>query len=266
MFTPILLYHSISDQASEKFLPWAVPPHLFEEQLAYLSDAGYQSYTVTEYASMIREGIFDSLSKVVVITFDDGFADFYHTAAPVLIKYGMKATVYISTRYVGNTSQWLEPVGEGSRPMMNWDQIRAVYASGFECGAHAHQHLQLDILPGWRAWQEILECKARVEEQLNQPIFSFAYPHGYSSSSIREMVQQAGFSSACAVRNLISSYQDDLFALARLVIHPDISLPAFQLLLQGKLQEFIPYREGIKIKAWREVRRVSARFNLRLGM
>src|SRR4030066_1835048 len=95
---PILLYHSISTQATSRFARWVVSPGLFAAHMAYLRETGFHSFTVTDFISGLHKGSFSSCLKPVVITFDDGYADFFDQALPVLTRHGLKSTDYITTQ------------------------------------------------------------------------------------------------------------------------------------------------------------------------
>lgn len=215
---PILMYHSISRQASPQFRPFIVTPPLFEEHLSYLKQEGYTPLTVSEFL-VLRNAADASLpERPIVLTFDDGFADFYTDALPLLQKYGFPATLYVTTGYVNETSRWLQRRGEGERPMLSWTQLAELHEHGIELGAHTHTHPQLDLLSHAEAWSEITQSKTLLEGHLAIEVASFAYPFGYHTSAVRRQVIQAGFSSACAVKYAMSSTESDIFALARLFV------------------------------------------------
>ena len=76
-------------------------PRIFEHGLALLQDRGYRTLSLVELADCIRRGV--SLPKrSFVITFDDGYRSVYQQAFPVLQKYGMTATVFLT---VGKTKK-----------------------------------------------------------------------------------------------------------------------------------------------------------------
>ena len=218
---PILMYHSISSYASPKFKPCTVSPETFDEHLSYLEQYHYTPITVTQFVqAMVRGG--DGLpARPVVLTFDDGYADFYTKALPALKRHGFVATLYIPTAFVGGTSLWVQDMGEGSRPLLTWEQLAEISASGIECGAHTHTHRPLDMLPPSVARDEIVHSKELLEEHLGQQVSSFAYPYGYYSARVRQIVRAAGYASACAIKRTMSSLRDDPYALARLAIKPD---------------------------------------------
>lgn len=254
---PILLYHSVSDAASPSYRPWAVRPERFAEQLRHLRDHGYTALSVSQLARLIRQP--DSLPRrPVVITFDDGLADFYTGALPALQRYELPATLYVTTDYIGQTSRWLDHAGEGERPMLSWRQLSKLEDLGVECGAHTQRHLELDTLSLEKARSEILGSKRSLEDRLERPVSSFAYPHGYHSAAVKNMVRQVGFASACAVKHALSSPKDDLLALSRVVIYADTDMAMFEGLLEGNGLEVAPQREKWRTKGWRLYRRSKA--------
>lgn len=224
---PIFMYHSISNYcASAKFRPCVVSPELFEQHLSYLDQHHFTPVTVTHLAQAMARGGQGLPARPVVLTFDDGYADFYTDALPKLKRHDFAATLYIPTAFIGNTSRWLGRMGEGMRPLLTWEQLAEISASGIECGAHTHSHRPMDWMPLTRAWDEIVHSKELLEDQLGQPVLSFAYPYGYYSARVKKLVQEAGFVSACAVKLAMSSLRDDPYALARLAINPDSDIPA----------------------------------------
>jgi peptidoglycan/xylan/chitin deacetylase (PgdA/CDA1 family) len=237
---PILLYHSISSYATPKFQPYIVPPDLFEEHLAYLVQCDYTSMTITQFMHSISLGGVGLPLRPVILTFDDGYADFYTHALPALQRHGIVATLYIPTAFVGATAGWLQREGEATRPLLTWSQLVEISASGIECGAHSHTHPALDLLPISVAHDEIIRSKELLEEHLNQPISSFAYPYGYYNRHIQEIVRTSGFISACAVKQSMSSLYDDPFALARLAITPDTKVHDLEAALSSGCGPLVP--------------------------
>ncbi|MGZ3626183.1 MAG: polysaccharide deacetylase family protein [Ktedonobacteraceae bacterium] len=230
---PILMYHSISDHASPKFKQFVVSPKLFAEHMAFLQQHKYTPITVSQFVAALTQRGSKLPERPVVLTFDDGFADFYTEALPVLQQYGFTATLYTATAFINGTSRWLQHEGETSRPMLTWEQLKEINARGIECGGHSHSHPQLDTLSQAEAHREIVQCKKHLEDHLDQEVSSFAYPFGYYTATIRKQVQEAGYKSACAVKFAMSSETTDPFALARLVVRPDTNVDALAALLGG---------------------------------
>jgi peptidoglycan/xylan/chitin deacetylase (PgdA/CDA1 family) len=254
---PVLLYHSVADQVAPGFRRWSVPPDVFAAHMSYLREHRYAPITVTQLASAMDARGLRLPERPIVITFDDGLADFYSGAWPILRRYGFSSTLYIVTGYVGSVSRWLAADGEGERQMMDWAQVAEVCADGVECGAHSHSHPQLDTLSLVAARGEIVRSREELEEHLDRPVTSFAYPHGYYSPAVRRMVQEAGYSSACGVKHAVSTLADDRFALARIIVSSNVDVESFGRLLVGQGLLIAPH-ERMQTKMWRWYRRSAA--------
>ncbi len=237
---PILMYHSISqpaESADPGFKALCVPPTLFETQIDYLYRNGYTFLNVTQLVDALN-GKAALPERPVVLTFDDGYADFYHHALPILSRYQITATLYIATAFVERTSLWLRWKEETGHPVLTWNQIVEISKSEIECGAHTHSHPKLDMLPLAMARDEIKRSKDLIEEHLNQQVTSFAYPYGFYTVGVRRVVKETGFTSACAVNDVMCSNKADHFALDRLMVLPSMDVNALDILLtqQGSLQ------------------------------
>ncbi|MCX4749928.1 polysaccharide deacetylase family protein [Kitasatospora sp. NBC_01287] len=254
---PVLLYHSVSVDPPAWIAPYTVRPRDFIEQLDRLADSGRTVVPLRRLVAAQRGGA-PLPEHSAVLTFDDGFADFYWTVAPLLSERGLPATLYLTTGA-------LHPPGEqapGSllpgAEMLNWRQVATIDAYGFELGGHTRTHPQLDTLPRGRLGPEIAGCKEELEEALGHPLTSFAYPHGYSSATVRRRVQLAGWTSACAVANTFSSQSDDPLRIARLMVRADTSTDQFQQWLDGRGAPVAPVAEKLTTKGWRLYRRARA--------
>ncbi len=210
---PILLYHSISPEASEQYRPWCVHPDDFDAHLELIGELGLDPMTVSDFVDARAA---DSLSSTpCLVTFDDGRRDFTDHAVPILEAHGVPATMYVVTDHIGGTSSWLPIDAEREQPMMDWDDVRHIAATGIEVGAHSRSHPELDIIGRDRCIAEVAGSRQRLEDELGRAVRSFAYPHGYHSRSVVDAVRSAGFDSACAVNDRWCLDSDDRLALSR---------------------------------------------------
>jgi peptidoglycan/xylan/chitin deacetylase (PgdA/CDA1 family) len=194
----LLMYHSISNEPPTGM---NTPPANFEAQLALLKRQGYVFCTVSELLAT-------SQKKAIAITFDDGFANNYDDAFPVLQKYHAKATIYLAPD--------IADIKKLSR-----EQIVTMQASGLvEFGAHSLHHINLSQADAAQAQAEIMGSKERVEQLTGQPCVSFAYPFGRFSDETVELVKAAGFSSAVTTKkNIIANLSKQPWTIPRISTH-----------------------------------------------
>lgn len=253
---PILLYHSVSDSPSSYIRRFAVPPDTFRRHLAAIAERGCTTLTVSEYVDALATGPANAPDRTVVVTFDDGYEDFYEHALPALLDFGLKATLYVTSGFLRDFDDGSVAAARGR--MMNVTQLQYAADAGTEIGGHTHSHPELDTLRRAHAQDEIERCKVLLTEVVGREIRSFAYPHGYSSASVRRLVEAAGYDSACGVKNAISSPDDDRFSLSRLMIRDVTSLHDLEQWLAGAGAPIARRRELIRTRGWRVVRRVRA--------
>ena len=165
---PILVYHSVTTDATDRYRGFAIDPGLFREQMAAVVDAGLRTITVDEMASAIADHDTAAVERAVALTFDDGFREVHGLVLPVLRQLDLRATAYLVTAYIGGTSRWLVSDGEGDRPMMSWTEIRELASAGIEIGAHGHRHVPLDLLRLSDATDEVVRSRRVLEDGLGR--------------------------------------------------------------------------------------------------
>ncbi len=181
---PILTYHSI-DQSGSVI---STAPEVFRRQMRSLSENGYQAVTLNEFISSLSEDKTPFL-KTVVLTFDDGFQNFFSEAFPVLEKYGFRATVFLVTDFCGKNNDWAgNPPELPPSKVLSWDEIRELHKYGIEFGGHSRTHPDLTKISNSRVESEIVESKAMIEDSLGSEVTTFAYPFGKFNSPVKKTV------------------------------------------------------------------------------
>jgi peptidoglycan/xylan/chitin deacetylase (PgdA/CDA1 family) len=259
---PILAYHSISNDPPPWIRPFSVAPEMFLHQLELILDTGATALTISAFADAVAGR--RSLPRCpVVITFDDGLSDFRDEAVPALRQSGLVATLYVTTGFLDDVDRatHFRPAG----PWLDSGALVELRDQGVEIGAHSHTHPHLDTLPPDAARDEIETCKNILEQLLQEPVRSFAYPHGFLSRSLRQLVRESGYESACGCKNALSSTGDDPLALSRLVVRRKTSPTTFADWLGGRGVPVAPVRESVRTRAWRSYRRARALVRRRPG-
>jgi peptidoglycan/xylan/chitin deacetylase (PgdA/CDA1 family) len=211
---PILMYHEISARPSSDGR-LAVSPDSFAQQLGYLHASGYRTLTAGQLALAMKSAS-PLPAKPVVLTFDDGTADFHDVAVPLLARYGFTATVFVTSGWIGGSGS---RTGDGvPAGMLTWDQLRVVAQAGNEVAAHSVTHPELDHLPADLLRRELADSKSELEAQLGLAVTGVAYPFGYSSRLVRATTARLGYEYGCVVGNRLATDAADQFALPRLTV------------------------------------------------
>src|SRR5690349_1670034 len=100
----ILTYHSIDDSGSVV----SIAPKTFVEQMRVLAESGFRGISLSE-AMNYREAHGRWPEKCAVLTFDDGFANFYETAMPEIARHNFSATVFVISSHVEGHNDWDAP-------------------------------------------------------------------------------------------------------------------------------------------------------------
>lgn len=214
---PVLMYHSVSRHASPRFARWTVSPEQFESHLQVLGESGCTAVTASTVAEAARSGS-PLPDRPVAITFDDGFADFRRAAFPVLRSFSFASTLFVSTAYLDGTARWLQPEGEGDRPMLSRRDLPWLADRGVEIGAHGHSHAMLDLLPPVLMARDVARSKAVVDRLVGEDMRTFAYPHGHADPRTRHAVREMGFTASFGVADSVACLNGDPFDLPRLIV------------------------------------------------
>jgi peptidoglycan/xylan/chitin deacetylase (PgdA/CDA1 family) len=207
---PILSFHSLDDQSSNI----SFSPRVFQRGMARLHEKGYQTISLLEALNFLRQGM-PFPERSLVITFDDGYQTVYDEAFPILQRYSMSATVFLTVGERGMTKvKGVLPPLEG-RSMLSWHNIREMHQWGITFGAHTLTHPDLTQLPLDQAVSEIYDSKSIIEDALGSPVTCFAYPYGGYNDYIRELVRQY-FLCACSVKFRLVTARSDLYLLERI--------------------------------------------------
>jgi len=225
--TPILMYHAFG-QPGESASRYILPARRFERQMAWLKRLHYHVLSLEDYLRYRAE---DRLppTRSIVITVDDGYADNYAVAYPILRRYGFPATIFLVSGNVGDANRWDKQGLLRDRPLMAWAKIQEMMHGGMTFGAHTQTHPMLTAVTADRAHAEIVGSRTDLAQALDRPIVLFSYPHGQYDATARSIVEQVGYSGACTTRAGLNSPSTPKFELRRTEVRGTDSLLRFAL-------------------------------------
>jgi peptidoglycan/xylan/chitin deacetylase (PgdA/CDA1 family)/GT2 family glycosyltransferase len=228
--TPILMYHAFGapDEKPSRFI---IPARRFAQQMAWLKRMNYRVLSLEEFLHAQREHRLP-LARSVVITIDDGYADIYQLAYPILQRYRFPATVFVVSERVGSTNQWDQTGVLAGRPLLAWSDLKQMACSGIQIGAHTRTHPHLKTLSREQAQTEIAGSREDAERELGLPVRTFAYPYGEYDATSQAVVEQADFSGSCGVRAGLNAAATSPYTLQRVEIRGTDSLLDFVMKLR----------------------------------
>ena len=200
--------------------------------LQLISEKRRQRYSFVSMDDLLNNSQYLLPRKRIVISFDDGFADIYTNAFPILRKLNVPFILFLSPAFMERETYpwWLQleycysdpleyehelkkifddpmdmqlhyekdyPLYQPDK-MLTWPQIEEMIQSGLcTIGAHGTHHNSLIRIDGKSAKTELLESKKRLEERLKIQVQHMSYPNSEQNASVQQLVKEVGFLSAC---------------------------------------------------------------------
>ncbi|HYV15650.1 MAG TPA: trifunctional glycosyltransferase/class I SAM-dependent methyltransferase/polysaccharide deacetylase [Conexibacter sp.] len=222
---PILMYHRVAPAGATTAERWRVHPDAFEAQLRHLRERGYQSVTFEQWrAAADRRAPLPARS--VMVTFDDGYADFPDYALPLLDRYGFHATMFVVTDLVGATNAWDDGLGE-SLPLMDWPTLERLHARGVDVGAHSSLHRPLVALDAAELTRDLCRSRMSLQDHLGVPTRSLCYPFGLHDPGVLAIAAGCGFRYGVTTNEWHASFGEDLLSLPRVEVRGTDTLSDF---------------------------------------
>jgi peptidoglycan/xylan/chitin deacetylase (PgdA/CDA1 family) len=218
---PILMYHSIADEDESHVHPYfrtATHPRIFSGQMDHLATAGYSTLSVRDAVRQLQTGA--DVGKCVVITFDDGYKNFYTNAFPALSKHGFTADMYLPTAHIGDAA-----IPFKGKECLTWNEVRELEKHGISFGSHTVSHPKLYGMSRTAICEELTASKQTMEQKLGHEVESFAYPYAFPESDepfkdqMRELMIESGYGNGVCTTLGCAAPGDDIFFLKRLPVN-----------------------------------------------
>jgi len=215
----ILAFHRVNHYEINHL---STPIHIFDKLM----------WTIQQHYSPVPlQYIIDTLNKgnkippkTIVITFDDGYRDNLLYAAPILKKYNIPATFFVTSGYIN--TQRIFPWDAASNiphPNMTWEDVRELQRIGFEIGSHTINHVNLGKATESEAIQEINQSKEQIKDQVKAPVTTIAIPFGKKEcvqSNTEKIIKEAGYQASFMLRGGKLTEKSNPYYLPRVPIYP----------------------------------------------
>ncbi|WP_294351480.1 polysaccharide deacetylase family protein [uncultured Clostridium sp.] len=213
---PVLYYHSVlPDSEVTTRNEVTISPENLKTQLQLVKDLGYTTLTMSELNDYIINNK-EIPKKSILITFDDGYADNYVHAFPILKELDMKATIFVISS------------GIDGGYYMSSDQLKDMVNYGIDIESHTVNHVHLDTLSYEEQLKELKDSKATIEKITNKEVLSIAFPFGDYNENTLKAVTDAGYSIAFTTNRGLANRTDNKIALDRIYVSSEYSIDTFK--------------------------------------
>ena len=221
----ILLYHAIDKGAP------AVTVTAFREQLDWL----FANATIAPLDDLLLPGAIKGLE--VALSFDDGYSSLHDIAMPLLAERGACATVYLTTGEIGERHRRPSDPKAGHYPgqqFLTWRDVKALARAGWTIGSHGVKHLDLTGVSSAAAHDQLEQSRQEIERRLEMDCRHFAYTWGRFSTSLQQLVAEAGFETAVSGLHGPITNASPRLALPRIDVRAEYQLSDFVAAVTGR--------------------------------
>ncbi len=219
----VLMYHAVDTSG------WrlSIPPHEFARQMKHLK----RHRIVVSLADVVAHAKGEKRlpERSVAVTFDDGYADLVPTVLPVITRYRIPVTVFLTTDLTEQTNS-------KQIPRITWDDVRLLRASGWvTIESHGKTHPHLPALSVEEVRAQLVDAKKDIERETSTTPSYFAYPYGDRSPEVEEEVKAAGYEAAFSITEGFVRKGSELLHLPRIQVDATMSPLLYRLRLTPAL-------------------------------
>lgn len=226
-----LLYHHINTRFANNI---TLTPSEFRLQLEFLRRNDYRVISLATALEYLHRGQAVP-ARSVLLTFDDGYEDFYTTAFPILQEFGYTATVFPIVGVMGQWNEWNRRAPYIAYHL-SWSQINELAQQGISFGCHTMAHHSLVRFEEKRVRYELETARDVLAQRIGQPVETLSYPYGDYNGLTRRVAAQL-FQAAFAVEQGAWDWRADPLAIRRLKVDPGASPEQFGRLLNSPVDD-----------------------------
>jgi peptidoglycan/xylan/chitin deacetylase (PgdA/CDA1 family) len=217
----ILLYHRIAKSRTDPYL-LSVEENNFNKHIKWLK-SNFCLIKVSDLVHKISNGRLNG--RELSITFDDGYADNFLKALPIIEKYKVPITLFVTAGNVKTQKLFFwdkeTKLPDRGRPLTRTQLISLSRSNLVEIGSHTISHPHLSKLNLAKQADEIRRSKTSIEKIINKKVLGFSYPFGtkddYGKGTVN-LVKKAGYQYACSNFPGLITKDTNYFELPRFIV------------------------------------------------
>ncbi|WP_435357702.1 polysaccharide deacetylase family protein [Emticicia sp. SJ17W-69] len=230
---PVLMYHKFSNSYKDDI---TITVEQFEEQILFLLKSDYQIIPLSQFVAFINGEIKSLPKKSILLTFDDGYLNNLELAYPILEKYNISATIFLSTAHIGQSNSW----DKNPEALLCLNHLKSLNPNFVSFGLHSHQHQNYKNLSLDEIVKDLQLNINYFEKNLLPVLPVFAYPFGGRPKCKATLIQmkktmnELNIKAAFRIGNRLNIVPlKDKYEIQRLDIRGNESLTKFIIRLKG---------------------------------
>jgi len=207
----VLMLHSIAEPRSAYEASYYLSPDRWRRLLETMKSGGYHCADPAK----LQDPAAKWGERELVLTFDDGYDDFYTEVFPLLESYALKPLVFLPVDRIGDENRWDHAIGVRARKLMDAAQIRELRRHGVRFGSHSLTHPSLVNIGDAQLRRELVDSRHKLEDLLGEEVRMLAYPFGANDRRVRAAAIEAGYKLAFTTIEGLNLWEDP-FSLRRI--------------------------------------------------
>jgi peptidoglycan/xylan/chitin deacetylase (PgdA/CDA1 family) len=257
----VLMYHDVGPAAGADGSKYCVTPARFAAQMRALADRGYRAIPIDRLLAWLEGGP-ELAEGDFVLTFDDGFLGVREHALPVLAELDWPCAVFLVTRLLGKTDDWVRNDGAraGRRALLSEEDVRALQSHACSFHSHTCTHASLTRLDDAQLALELRQSRADLVRLLGDRSYCLAYPYGHVDERVERAARMAGYRAGFSVTSGFNRLGVNPFRVRRLDVFGTDSPAALLRKIRlgdndGSAYRFLTYKAR---RAWQRIARTTA--------
>jgi peptidoglycan/xylan/chitin deacetylase (PgdA/CDA1 family) len=235
------MYHQVDERPQTTAVARAltVTTQQFGSEMAYLRAHKLRAVSVAEYLGALEEK--RPTGDMVIVTFDDGYADQYTRAFGILERNRAHATFFITTGNVGKLNH------------LTWRDIGIMQRAGMSFGGHSVNHIDLAQLSPAQQSRQIDGCITALEAHLHSTPVAYAYPSGAFDRTTEALLASSPIELAFTTDPVFELHDDPQYEIPRIRVLRGMPLDRFAAAIATPARRFaldgLPLRQAQQLRA-----------------
>ena len=204
-YASVLMYHRFGEN---KYPTTNIKMDQFSDHIKELIKTKYNVIKIQDGLNAIQN-ISLVKDRSVIITIDDAYSSVFNNAWPILKKYGLPFTLFVSTDVIDNKTPGY----------MSWEEIRILRDNGVTIGSQTKSHPHMHNLSENQIVKELEFSNSRFVQEIGSKPEIFAYPYGEYNLNVVKKIKINGFKAAFGQHSGVAHLSLGLYQLPRFAMN-----------------------------------------------